>query len=192
MHGRPRSAVYDCAYHQAGVSSALSLRSPSVWVLPAAVAVAPAMAAPAQGGRAFAGGFLDGGLVQSLHGGDDALLASVFVGLTLFATVVALLHMAGRRRMQQREAMLMAELNDTRAKLDRTETFLAAEPQVVIAWGLRSNEPEIAGDISLVTDVPIPRRVLGFGSWLPPDQAQALDAQRDDGFASAARPFAWW
>ncbi len=178
MRGRPKSAVYDCAYRQAGVSSAPSSRPPAIGVLFAAtVAITPLTAASAQGGRALAGeGLLGGGLVGNLHGGDDALLVSVSVGLLLFATVVALLHMAGRRRMQQRETMLMAELNDTRIKLDRAETFLAAEPQVVIAWGLRSNEPEIAGDISLVVDVPIARRVLGFGSWLPPDQAHALDA----------------
>ena len=164
--------MYTCAYHQAGVSSAVLLRPLALWLLPAAAAAFPAVAARAQVSRTL----FDGGLLDSLHGGDDALLASVFVGLVLFATVVALLHMAGRRRMQLREAALMAELNDTRAKLDRTETFLAAEPQVVIAWGLRSNEPEIAGDTSLVIDVPISRRVLGFGSWLPPDQAQALES----------------
>ena len=93
--------------------------------------------------------------------------------------------------MHQREATLLAELNETRAKLDRAETFLAAEPQIVIVWGLQSDEPDVQGDISLVSDVPVPRRILGFGSWLAPEQAQQLEGcvaslrQRGEGFRLA-------
>ena len=111
-----------------------------------------------------------------LRDSQDAFLLSICVGLTLFATTVALLHLAGRRRALQRENALMSTLNEVRAKLDRAETFLAAESQINIAWGLQSNEPEIEGDAALVGDGLGLRRVLGFGSWLPPEQAQRLEA----------------
>ena len=111
-----------------------------------------------------------------LRNSHDAFILSIFVGLVLFATTVALLHLAGRRRATLRENALLTALNDTRAKLDRAEIFLAAESQITIAWGLQSNEPEIEGDISLVSDAPFLRRALGFGSWLSPDQAQALES----------------
>lgn len=114
-------------------------------------------------------------LLTGMRGSHDVLAAAGFLGLTVFATTLALLHLAGRRRAQQREAALLASLNETRARLDRAETFLAGEPQIVIAWGTKTSEPEIEGDLGLVSDVPIARRVLGFGSWLPPDQAHALD-----------------
>lgn len=110
-----------------------------------------------------------------LRNSHDAFILSIFVGLVLFATTVALLHLAGRRRTQQRESTLVSALNEVRAKLDRAETFLAAEPQITIVWGLRSNEPEIEGDVSLVSDAPVLRRVLAFGSWLSPEQAQKLE-----------------
>lgn len=112
----------------------------------------------------------------------------VLVALTLFATVVSLLHVAGRRAWVERERALAAELGATRAALDRATMFLAAEPQVTIVWGSASGEPDVQGDIGLVIDAPVARRVLGFGAWLPPDGAQALDAsvtrlrERGEGF----------
>ncbi len=111
-----------------------------------------------------------------MRGSQDITLFSIFVGLVLFAATVALLHLAGRRRAQQRENALVGALNEVRAKLDRAETFLAAETQITIAWGLQSAEPEIEGDVGLVSDTPILRRVLGFASWLRPEQAQTLEA----------------
>ena len=125
-----------------------------------------------------------------LRNSRDAVLLSIFVGLVLFATTVSILHILIRRRMQQRENALASALNETRAKLDRAETFLAAEPQITIVWGLQGNDPEIEGDITLVSDAPIARRVLGFGSWLTPEQAQALETavaslrERGEPFAS--------
>ena len=131
-------------------------------------------------------------ILGDLRDNHDVFGLSLFVGLILFATITALLHLAGRRRWMQRESTLSSELNDIRAKLDRAETFLAAEAQIVIAWGLQGNEAEIEGDLSLVSDVPIARRVLGFGSWLAPERAQTLDAsvetlrERGEAFRMAA------
>ena len=101
--------------------------------------------------------------------------AAIFSGLVLFSTVTALLHLFGRRRWTEREGQLTAELVQARAKLDRAQIFLSAEPQIIVAWYAADGEPDIEGDLSLVTDAPVPRRVLGFGSWLPPDYAQAVD-----------------
>ena len=101
--------------------------------------------------------------------------ASLVVGLVIFATITALLHLAGRKQWTQRERELVSELETARAKLERAQLFLSAEPQVIVAWGSAAAEPDIEGEISLVTDAPVPRRVLGFGSWLEPATAQRLD-----------------
>lgn len=108
-----------------------------------------------------------------------AVGVAVFVGLVFFATTTALIHLGQRRKWVEREARLAAENADLRARNDRADLLLAAEPQIVIAWGGRSGEPEIEGDLSVVGDVPIARRVLGFGSWLPAAQAQAMDTAVD-------------
>ena len=63
-----------------------------------------------------------------------------------------------------------------RQQVERGRAFLAAETQFVVVWGGASGEPDIEGDVSLVIDAPLPRRVLGFGAWLSADQAQALEA----------------
>ena len=100
---------------------------------------------------------------------------SLFVGLTIFSAVTALLHLAGRRRWLATERVLAAEVSDLRARLDRAQMFLSSEQQIVVAWGSSSNEPEIEGDLSLLSDVMVPRRILGFGTWLPASSAQALE-----------------
>jgi signal transduction histidine kinase len=100
---------------------------------------------------------------------------SLVVGLTIFATITALLHLAGRKQWTQRESGLVAELETSRAKLERAQLFLSAEPQIIVAWDSASSEPDIEGEIGLVTDAPVPRRVLGFGAWLEPATAQRLE-----------------
>ncbi|PSC03352.1 two-component sensor histidine kinase [Alsobacter soli] len=108
-----------------------------------------------------------------------AIGLAVFAGLVMFATTTALIHLGQRRKWGEREAALAAENADLRARCDRADILLAAEPQVVIAWGGRSGEPDIEGDVSIVGDMPVARRVLGFGSWLPPAQAQAVEQAVD-------------
>ena len=125
----------------------------------------PAFAAPDLGSLSFEG----------IGDHNEVAGLSLVVGLILFSTVTALLHLAGRRRWGEQERQLVAELGEARARLDRAQMFLSAEPQVVVAWRSANGEPEIEGDVSLVSDGLAPRRILGFGSWLPPVSAQALD-----------------
>ncbi len=114
-------------------------------------------------------------LFDNLRQSQDVIGLSFIVGLVLFSTITALLHLRERHQWNKSEAALSLELNNLRAKVDRAEVFLAAEPQIIIAWDGPGGEAEIEGDLSLVTDVPISRRVLGFGSWLAPERAQKLD-----------------
>ena len=129
--------------------------------------------------------------VDNLNDTQGLIGVSFVVALVLICTVMALLHLTGRKQWNQREASLTSELTKLRSGLDRAQLFLAAEPQVVIAWGTASGEPDIEGDLSLVIDAPAPRRILGFGSWLPPKAAQAFDSHverlrnRGEGFRLA-------
>ncbi len=113
--------------------------------------------------------------LEAMNDTQGIVGVSVLVALVIFSTSTALLHLTGRRRWTQREEQLVAELAATRAALDRANLFLSAEPQIVIAWGSPSGEPDIEGDLSLIMDVPLPRRVLGFGSWLAPASAQKIE-----------------
>ena len=138
-------------------------------LLAAVLGAAPAMAVPDL--RSLS---LDG-----IGDHNEVAGLSLVVGLILFSTVTALLHLAGRRRWTEQERQLSTELAEARARLDRAQMFLSAEPQLVIAWRSSTGDPEIEGDLSLVSDGLAPRRLLGFGSWLPPASAQALDHALD-------------
>ncbi|WP_084572610.1 sensor histidine kinase [Methylocapsa aurea] len=115
-------------------------------------------------------------LAGRLRQSADVAAIALIIGLVLFSTLTALLHLTGRRRWMRRENALNLELAALRARLDRAELFLAAESQIVIAWDRPGEEPDIEGDLGLVTDASNARRVLAFGSWLAPDLAQSLDA----------------
>jgi signal transduction histidine kinase len=113
---------------------------------------------------------------------------SVFVALVLITAVTALLHLTGRNRWTQREASLVGDLTQTRSALDRANFFLTAEQQIIIAWGSASGEPDVEGDLTLVGDALSSRRVLAFGTWLSPRDAQNFEThvdrlrQRGEGF----------
>ncbi len=131
-------------------------------------------------------------LMADLRDNHTVFGLAFFVGLVLFTAFTALLYLASRQRWMQREGMLSTELFDLRARLDRAETFLAAEAQIVVAWGLRSNEPDIDGDLALLGDMPAARGLLSFGSWLAPERAQKLEVavanlrERGEAFCLAA------
>ncbi len=114
-------------------------------------------------------------VLESLRESQGLIGLSLVVGLVLFSTITALVHLTERRRWMRAEAVASLELNNLRAKLDRAGVFLAAEPQIIIAWGGPSEEPDLEGDLTLVTGAPIVRRILAFGAWLPADVAQKLD-----------------
>lgn len=107
----------------------------------------------------------------------DVAGIALIVGLILFSTLTALFYLAGRGQWAQRESALNLELAALRARLDRAELFLGAETQIVVAWGGAGVEPDIEGDLGLVTDASNARRVLAFGSWLTPNLAQSLDSR---------------
>ena len=130
-------------------------------------------------------------LFENLRQSQDVIGLSFIIGLVLFSTITALLHLRERHQWGKAEAGLQLELTNLRAKVDRADVFLAAEPQIIIAWDGPDGEVEIEGDLSLVMEIPISRRVLGFGSWLSPDRAQKLDTcverlrQKGEGFRFA-------
>ncbi|MEW6438930.1 MAG: PAS-domain containing protein [Pseudomonadota bacterium] len=142
------------------------------WLLPPAAALAlcgVAAAAQAEPGYQAL-------VLEHMRDSQDIVGLSLIVGLVMFSVVTALLHLRETRKWTKQDAAYALELSNLRANLDRALVFLSAEPQIIVAWGSPGNEAEIEGDLSLVTDQPVARRILGFGSWLPPDSAQQLDA----------------
>ena len=134
-------------------------------IFPVVVSAAPGVAAAAGDGT------LIGGIEH-----QGTIGVSAIVALVLFTCVTTLLHLTARNRWTAREALLNNQLAEAKAQLERARVFLSAERQVVIAWGAATAEPEIEGELTLITDAPVARRVLGFGSWLPPALAQQMDA----------------
>jgi signal transduction histidine kinase len=113
------------------------------------------------------------GLAQ-LHRHELAALALV-VGVVSFAVVTAIGLLRTRTRAHSAAAADRAEIVRLREQVDRAHGLLFAEPQVVIAWDARSEDPEVLGDPGVVNSVPVARRILAFSTWLDADQAQAME-----------------
>jgi signal transduction histidine kinase len=138
---------------------------------------------PAQAGAAS--GIPDGlpadrhlNIFAGLQGHELAALA-VVLGVVLFAVVTAILLVRTRQRAAAFDAEARREINLLTAEVDRVNALLQSEPQIVVAWAAGDDEPDIVGDVTIVTQATMPQRVLAFGSWLPSDQAQLIEASVD-------------
>jgi signal transduction histidine kinase len=104
---------------------------------------------------------------------ETAGLALV-IGLVFFSALTALFHAAGRRRWMRREGELGVEIAALRERLDRAELFPSAESQIVFFWRGPEVEPDIEGDISLLTAGSGAAGAAVFDAWLTSDTAQNL------------------
>ena len=101
------------------------------------------------------------------------------LGIILFAVATAIALLRTRQRAAQRLAVRQAEINELREERDRANALLLAEPQVIVVWPAGGDEPDISGDVALITRTPLPRRVLAFGTWLAPENAHAMEVAVD-------------
>ena len=132
----------------------------------------------------LAGVTASGALAQGADPVHQAAASQPLIGLLFMvalagiATATTLVHLAGRRIWRERETMLTTELIAARASLHRANAFLSSESQILVAWGA-GEEPDIAGDLSLIGDMATRRHVLAFGSWLGAEAAQSLERAVD-------------
>jgi signal transduction histidine kinase len=119
---------------------------------------------------------------------QTAIGFALLMGLIIFATTTAILHLRERSRWSGRERALSAELGALRGAHDRAEMLTGSERQLVVGWGGRDSEPAFEGDPTVVGEMANARRALAFGAWLPAPEAAALEGaveklrERGEGF----------
>jgi signal transduction histidine kinase len=111
----------------------------------------------------------------SLQSHELAALA-LTLGVVLFAVVTSIMLVRMRQRAAAADSLARREINALTAEVDRINALLLSEPQIVVAWAAGGDDPDITGDLTIVTQATMPQRVLAFGSWLPSDQAQIIEA----------------
>jgi signal transduction histidine kinase len=108
----------------------------------------------------------------------------LFAGATMSTLTAGYLLVASRRRSGEKERRLQHHIAELRARLDRAETLVAAEPQIVIFYRGRDSDAEVSGSLP-ETQVPTGLKILGFGAWLNASDATAvergIDALRTNG-----------
>jgi len=105
---------------------------------------------------------------------------AILIGLTVFSTILALLHMRERARWSHRETELAAELVRLRGAHDRAEMLLNSERQVLVTWTGRG-PGLVEGDAGFALDgrrpaADDPEGLLQFEAWLQPSDARDLAA----------------
>jgi signal transduction histidine kinase len=106
----------------------------------------------------------------------EIISLAIVLSILCFAVVAAILLVRTRARLADTEAAARDEIIASRAEVDRVYALLRSEPQILVSWPAGNDEPEVIGDVGLVADPSEPYRVLAFGLWLEPDQAQAIEA----------------
>ncbi len=110
------------------------------------------------------------------------------VGVVIFGVMTGIALLRTRARAAAATRRAREEINELRLAVDRHTELLTLDPHVIVVWGGDRDEPDIAGDTALFTDLPAPRRVLAFGSWLPADKAAELE-RAVDGLRVSGTPF---
>jgi signal transduction histidine kinase len=100
------------------------------------------------------------------------------LGILCFAVVTAILLVRTRRRLAAAAAAAHDQAIAARSAIDRAYALLLSEPQILIAWPTTAEEPEIIGDPTLLV-ADSTNEVLSFGTWLPPEGAQAMERSVD-------------
>lgn len=90
----------------------------------------------------------------------------VLLGLTAFATAIAVLHVRARKLWNdhfEKQRALVAELQ---LQNERMALFVAAEPQILVNWDGPGGEARIEGDPKILGEGITSRNVTRFGDWL--------------------------
>ncbi len=106
---------------------------------------------------------------------QQGALSLITLCLLVFAATTALVHLRHRRVWREREMRLAAEIAELQSRVDRASVFMLSERQILVAWNGQDGDADIEGDPAIVLDLPVHRRVLGFGGWLRPDDAKRLE-----------------
>ncbi len=153
----------------------------------AGVAIAACLATPAHADEISAS-LIDIylGALASLDAHESTALA-LTLGVLGVAVATSIMLVRTRARAAQQEAAARDEIGFLRAEADRIKTLLLSEPQIIVSWTPGSDEASIIGDTHLL--VPVPHRVLAFGTWLDADKAREMEL-RVDGLRAAGEGFA--
>ena len=97
---------------------------------------------------------------------------SVMFGVLVFAVVCAAALVRSRNHAAGDRAAASVKINALKGEIDRANTLLRMEPQVLVAWPADDGEPEIIGDAAVVAGKPAV--ILAFDTWLEPESAREL------------------
>ncbi len=137
----------------------------------------------AAAGGVFTGLFATVALAETLA--QPGLQAHEIAAFGLHVGIVCAAVICGIALLRTRKKALHAERksSDTiaalRLDLDRAQALLSFEPQALIVFDGPAGQPEIQGREDVITALCPHQRLLAFGSWLPPQEAQTIEAQID-------------
>ncbi len=121
--------------------------------------------------------------VGSLSRQEIAAL-TLTLGVLCFAVLAAVVLVRTRAQAAQAETAARDEARALRVEIDRLETLLLAEPQLLVVWDAEGGT-EVVGDPGLIAPGVAASHVLDFTGWLAPLTAhelqQAVDVLRQEG-----------
>lgn len=110
---------------------------------------------------------------------SGAITSILAAGLILILGIISLMYLRLKHQTRENKANHQREISQLLDRLDRLETFFALETQIMISWQGFDENPEIEGDLSLITHDQQTYGTAAFGAWLPPSPAKKLETAVD-------------
>jgi signal transduction histidine kinase len=110
----------------------------------------------------------------TLYDPGNLIWVVIFAGVAVSAVTSSLMLVRYRSRALVNERTASGQISSLRARLDRAELLASTEAQIIIIYEGRDSEPEITGSLPQA-QLPPGKRILGFGSWMKPQDAAALE-----------------
>ncbi|MCC2114034.1 MAG: PAS-domain containing protein, partial [Hyphomicrobiales bacterium] len=99
------------------------------------------------------------------------------LGIIGFAIAAALAFLRARTRAADVQSRFDGEIGELRAALDRAETLLDAQDQVMMVWSVEGSPPEVIGRSAVGGGLPSdPKAIAAFGTWLDHASSATLEA----------------
>lgn len=116
------------------------------------------------------------GFIGRALSAEEMALLSLTFALVAFSVLAAILYVRTKTRFQAYREVSERNRTALAARMERAESLLNAEPQVLLTWEGSDDAPEVEFGTDRVDAVPPEAaRVVDFRSWLRAESAQALE-----------------
>lgn len=117
---------------------------------------------------------------HSFFGSIEAISFALILGIAIFSILTTIRAVQDRRRNHEVLRKRNDEIHSLRTRLDRTEAIIEADCDFYVIYSSSGGRIETVGTLQSISGTPhASSAILGFGNWLCPESASAIETAID-------------